>query len=562
MSGSSPSSGSGDENSPLQRNDDDIGEDSEANDDGNTNGNSRRVRRPVQYYSINTPTHDASTMAVVSRYKYYSRLSPHRNSNFQMPDHVVPPNFFSVIYVTARGEQNSIITIFSLWNTMMGTSILSMPWAIRQAGFVTGITLLVLMAGLMLYTSYRILTAVQGMSSDSMSEALDFSDVCRHYLGRWAQILAVVSSLLTLMGGAIVYWILMSNFLYNIVTFIYHKATNSGAHNSTEISKDYICPHPPMGQNGSVYLSHNASIYTPPHLMWAESASHTHDSTLDRVWQEEYTVPLFLIAILFPLINFKSPTFFTKFNSLGTISVTYLVIFVAYNASQWGFHLDLSVPASSDKHIPMFKGTFAALTGVAALAYFVQNCVISIVRNQKHPENNVRDLVIAYILVGLTYIYMGVMFYSSFPMSKDCIEDNLLNNMADTYALAFVARIGLFFQMMCVFPLLLYIFRVQFLHTVFGSVWPSLKHVLGLNFCVVAVCVLFAMFLPHIGSIIGFVGAFCGLSYAIALPCLVYMVIRYQQDTLTMPVIAFHSFLILIGLANFVGQFIILGKTS
>jgi len=36
-----------------------------------------------------------------------------------------------------------------------------------------------------------------------------------------------------------------------------------------------------------------------------------------------------------------------------------------------------------------FKGTFPALTGVAALAFFVQNCVLSITRAQKCPENNV-----------------------------------------------------------------------------------------------------------------------------------------------------------------------------
>jgi len=52
---------------------------------------------------------------------------------------------------------------------------------------------------------------------------IDFSDVCKYYLGKWAQYLAIGSSLLTLLGGAIVYWILMTNFLYNVVLFIYRK---------------------------------------------------------------------------------------------------------------------------------------------------------------------------------------------------------------------------------------------------------------------------------------------------------------------------------------------------
>ena len=55
------------------------------------------------------------------------------------------------------------------------------------------------------------------------SEVLEFSDVCRYYLGRWAEVIAFISSLLTLLGGMIVYWILISNFLYNIVAYIYRK---------------------------------------------------------------------------------------------------------------------------------------------------------------------------------------------------------------------------------------------------------------------------------------------------------------------------------------------------
>jgi len=50
---------------------------------------------------------------------------------------------------------------------------------------------------------------------------IDFSDVCRHYLGHWAAILSVIFSLIALLGGAVVYWVLMSNFLFHTVTFIH-----------------------------------------------------------------------------------------------------------------------------------------------------------------------------------------------------------------------------------------------------------------------------------------------------------------------------------------------------
>lgn len=49
---------------------------------------------------------------------------------------------------------------------MMGTSLLSMPWAIGQAGLVLGVGLMIFMAFLTLYTSYRVMKSVDtiGMS--------------------------------------------------------------------------------------------------------------------------------------------------------------------------------------------------------------------------------------------------------------------------------------------------------------------------------------------------------------------------------------------------------------
>lgn len=48
---------------------------------------------------------------------------------------------------------------FAIWNTMMGTSLLSMPWGITQSGFVLGILLIVGLGILTLYTAYRVLKA-------------------------------------------------------------------------------------------------------------------------------------------------------------------------------------------------------------------------------------------------------------------------------------------------------------------------------------------------------------------------------------------------------------------
>ena len=60
---------------------------------------------------------------------------------------------------------------------------------------------------------------------------------------------------------------------------------------------------------------HSASASSANSLITADKTN------FFKFWQLQHTVPLFLIAILFPLCSVKSPTFFTKFNSLGELTV-------------------------------------------------------------------------------------------------------------------------------------------------------------------------------------------------------------------------------------------------
>ena len=57
--------------------------------------------------------------------------------------------------------------------------------------------------------------------------------LCKFLLGRWAQVAAVLFSALTLWGASIVYWVLMSNFLYHSVDFVYSAVNNETVFNDS-----------------------------------------------------------------------------------------------------------------------------------------------------------------------------------------------------------------------------------------------------------------------------------------------------------------------------------------
>lgn len=59
------------------------------------------------------------------------------------------------------------------------------------------------------------------MFKDPIGDVSDFSEVCRYYFGKWGDYLTIIFSCITNLGAAVIYWVLMSNFLYHTGNFIY-----------------------------------------------------------------------------------------------------------------------------------------------------------------------------------------------------------------------------------------------------------------------------------------------------------------------------------------------------
>ncbi|XP_018569982.1 sodium-coupled neutral amino acid transporter 9 homolog [Anoplophora glabripennis] len=449
--------------------------------------------------------------------------------------------------VTGFGKEkqhthNSVVTIFAVWNTTMGSSLLAMSWGLEKTGLFPGILINVLIAALCLYTAYVLLSVNQ--KHGMLGQNIEVPDLCRMLIGKWAEVLAKIFSLVVLIGANIVYWILMSNFLYNSVVFIYGVFMDNAMIEENPV----LCPK-------QINLSLNDTVILP------QSFNHFNaNTTFDKVWNLYTTVPIFLAVVMFPLLNFKSPTFFTKFNSLGTISVGYLLLFVAVKASNWGVNLP---NLTAEFYL---KPSFCALTGMLSLSYFIHNIIVSIMRNNQHQEHNGRDLSIAFGLITFTYIFIGVVFYVSFPLMKSCIEDNILNNFSKRDTLTIIARVLLLFQLFTVFPLISFMLRNDVLVNI-NAIFKdcrlgefSYAKVVAINSVVLFVCIMFACFLPRIGTLIRYTGALSGLVYIFLLPSLLKMASLKKERSLTAAKFVFHVIIIIIGVLNLISQFFINDK--
>lgn len=90
-------------------------------------------------------------------------------------------------------------------------------------------------------------------------------------------------------------------------------------------------------------------------------------------WKQFLTVPLILIVFILPLINFKSPTFFTKFNALGWLLAVVMrncaAVFVLFSAGHILFALNvinecLMYPCKSCVSVALNKWPFCCLVFV------------------------------------------------------------------------------------------------------------------------------------------------------------------------------------------------------
>lgn len=176
--------------------------------------------------------------------------------------------------------QSSLSTVFSLWNTMIGSTVVTIPWAMEQAGIVLGLRMhyvvVILGVGIIAFYTCSIIVKL-GFSM----KLYDTSDLIYAMWGKWGQRITVLMSAVLLLGALMAYNVILNSSFYLILDAL-----------SIWISGDAIgC--------GSC---------------WNEFSS-------------RYT-PLILMGMLVALLNIKQKKTYIRFNSKGVYFVITTVTFL------------------------------------------------------------------------------------------------------------------------------------------------------------------------------------------------------------------------------------------
>lgn len=236
--------------------------------------------------------------------------------------------------------------------------------------------------------------------------------------------------------------------------------------------------------------------------------------------------------------------------------------------------------------IKLFNNGFLITAGVLTLSFFLHNCVIIILKNNQQPEHNVRDLGCGYFATGFCYFLIGLLGYFGFSgngFPQGAIAQNALDMFQPTNPFAFVIRIVLCVQMTTVYPMVAYLVRVQVFGFLYGTDFPSRRHLIVYSLIITSLTTLITITFPNVGNIVAFFGAICGLYFIYLVPVILYAKLSgktkrrlsaedpkrlqmaeteslmYEETTRTPPsrlAVALHCLIPLLGLVILIFQFV------
>jgi amino acid permease len=144
---------------------------------------------------------------------YYDPLASAASASVNASDPASP---------TDATYQPRVATIASIVNTMMGTTILALPFGMSQAGVGAGLAVTALVGGVSCATC--LIVVERGLEAGEAS----FAGSVEAHLGRRAQQVAWAFSVAIILGAAIVYHILMGETLFSLVNTVAPAAAAHG----------------------------------------------------------------------------------------------------------------------------------------------------------------------------------------------------------------------------------------------------------------------------------------------------------------------------------------------
>ena len=388
---------------------------------------------------------------------------------------------------------NSLGTVLSIGNSMIGSSIVTLPYNVYQTGIIPAIVLNIIY-GLISFYTCKIYVDLSSINSDfSLTIEKYFNKVFGKRISKIGKTIQIFFCTFMATGGFITYFIIMCQNFYPVICLILNKL-------GLDINSEDLTPE--FGRFSSIYLG------------------------------------IILCFILFPLSIKKDIGLLVFYSSFGCYFISILIIYVLYTGvssiinTEFKFDYIKNKDNSNERYLYLFGENPALLAGTLSMGFFCHTAILPILKNNKNQEKNIRDLFLGYIFVGFVYIFCGVLGYIGFSGKefKADFKDNWFMFFDSDNYLILIFRVLNVLQLITAFPILLYIVRFQIFTFFFGNEYPSRKHVIIIGLCQLFLCLIVFYFCYDIlAKLLSIFGACASFILVYTFPPMVKMIDYYLK---------------------------------
>ena len=388
---------------------------------------------------------------------------------------------------------NSFVTILAVWGSLIGSSTVSMPYNVYQAGIVPSIVLCIIYGFLAFYTCKIYVDF--GVKEADFSSTVEryFGKVFGPKIGKICKNIQIIFIISLTTGGFMIYFLIMSQNLYSVSCLILNNI-------GFDIDEQNLKPE--FGRFSIIYLGFILSI------------------------------------LIFPLIMKKEVSFLVKISSFSAYCVSALIIYAIYTGISsminTDFHIDYikNKKDSKDRYIQLFGINPSNLAGTISLGYFCHSTILPTLKNNKNQNNNIRDLSIGYIFTGFTFSLSGIFGYIGFS-GKDFDIDfkkNWFFFFDYDVIIVLILKLLNIFQLFVVFPILVYAVRLQIFNFFYGNDYPSKKLVMiySISALILSLIVVYIAS-EYLAELIGIIGACTTLILVYTFPPIVKIIALYLK---------------------------------
>lgn len=387
---------------------------------------------------------------------------------------------------------NSFSTILSIWNSMIGSSTVSLSYNVYYCGIIPAFILSIIYGLICFYTCKIYVDFGSSESDFSITIEKYFKKKFGDKMSKIGKNIQILFSMLISLGAGLIYFLIISQNLYPIACLVLNKLFGLDID-----AKDLT---PEFSRFSSLYLG------------------------------------IFLCFVLLPLIVKKDIGFIVKLSSFGIYFISILIIFVLYTGisslinTKFDFEYIANKLNSEKRHLKLFGENPALFAGTLSMAYFSHTTILPVLKTNKNQENNIRDLSLGYYFACFTFSFSGILGYIGFSGKNFDIEfkDNwFLFFDYDNYFILLLRLLNVF-QLITVFPIIIYVVRFQIFNYFYGSDYPGRTHLMIFGLIIIFLCLIILYFCYNfLGKLIGIIGATTILVLIYAFPPVIKMIDYY-----------------------------------